>query len=330
MQSSFIMSLAPVVVFAYNRPDLLDKTLGWLSKNEHAEKSVLFIYCDGAKLDANQDQLNRIAAVRKIAVEWARKGLFKDVRIIEREHNLGLGTSIITGVSDVIKEYGKCIVLEDDLQTSPLFLDYMNQCLDHYEKRKSVFSISGLSRPHPERFFPKDYPYDVYVSLTHHPTGWATWSDRWEQVDWSAKHFSTLLEDKYIQRAFKRAGNEMWDQMLLCKEKGRNIWSVLFYLAHFENHAVSICPIVSYIEHIGWGPGSTNCPGNGAAWRHERLADKRDIRFLDVLYEDSRIINSWYSFRFGKPRTLLGKLINFYGRRVMHKDEFYLKGKVYE
>ena len=137
------------------------------------------------------------------------------------------------------------------------------------------------------------------------------------------------MEDKQIQKAFKRAGNEMWDQLLLCKQSGWNIWSVLFYLAHFENHAVSICPIVSYIEHIGWGPESTNCPGDGAAWKHERLADNQNIRFLDILYEDSRIINSWYSFRFGKPRSLFGKAINALGRRFKNKDEFFLKGKVY-
>jgi hypothetical protein len=324
------MSLAPVIVFAYNRPDLLDKTLDFLSKNELAEQSELFIYCDGAKQGADQEQINRINDTRQVARGWSLKRVFKDIHITEREANLGLGTSIITGVSAVIKEFGKCIVLEDDLQTSPLFLDYMNKCLCYYETRKSVFSISGLSRPHPERFFPKDYPYDVYVSLTHHPTGWATWQDRWEQVDWTAQHYYTLLEDKYMQSAFKRAGNEMWDQLLLCKQSGRNIWSVLFYLAHFENHAVSICPIVSYIEHIGWGPDSTNCPGDGAAWKHEKLAEKKEIRFLDVLYEDSRIINSWYSFRFGKPRNFIGKVINAYGRRFRNKDEFFLKGKVYD
>ena len=323
------MPLAPVIVVAYNRPDLLDLTLYGLSKNHLANKSDLFIYCDGIKHEANQEQVARIQSARRVAYEWAQRGVFRNVHITERETNLGLGTSIIRGVSEVISQYGKCIVVEDDLLTSPWFLEYMNQCLSHYENRKSVFSISGLSRPRPERFFPKDYPYDVYVSLTHHPTGWATWQDRWEQVDWDAQHFQTLLEDEQIQKAFKRAGNEMWDQLLLCKQSGRNIWSVLFYLAHFENHAVSICPIVSYIEHIGWGPDSTNCPGDGAAWKHERLADNQEIRFLDILYEDSRIINSWYSFRFGKPRSLFGKLINAFGRRFKNSDEYFLKGKVY-
>ena len=186
--------LAPIILFVYNRPEHLEKTLTWLGKNELADQSTLFVYCDGAKPDANKEQAERVAAAREVAHKLAVTPKFKEVHFVERDENLGLGTSIITGVSEVIKQYGKAIVLEDDLQTSPLFLDYMNRCLDHYEQRKSVFSISSLSRPHPERFYPKDYPYDVYVSLVHHPTGWATWLDRWEQVDWEASLLDKVRE----------------------------------------------------------------------------------------------------------------------------------------
>ena len=146
----------------------------------------MYIFCDGPKPNATAEQLAKVQAARKVAHELAIAPTFKEVHIFEREENLGLGTSVITGVTEIINKHGRAIVLEDDLETSPYFLSYMNQCLEYYDARKSVFSISGLSRPHPERFYPKDYPYDVYVSLTHHPTGWGTSADRWNQVDWDA------------------------------------------------------------------------------------------------------------------------------------------------
>lgn len=318
--------LAPIIVFAYNRPEHLRKTLTWLSQNEHADESVLYIYCDGAKDNASPEQLEKVLAAREVArsKQWC-----KEVHIVESEKNKGLGTSIISGVTEIVNQYGKVIVLEDDLQTSPLFLDYMNKCLDHYETRKTVFSISGLSRPHPERFYPADYPYDVYVSLTHHPTGWATWEDRWKQVDWSAQNYKVLQENENIRRAFMRGGEDWWDELRRQQENHLNIWSVRFCLAHFENHAVSICPIVSYINHIGWDCEATNAIGGGDRWRFERLADKKEIRFVDILYEDDRIINSWYSFSISRRRSLWGKLVNYIGRKWLKKDEFYLKGKVY-
>ena len=147
--------LAPIILFVYNRPEHLRKTLTWLGQNEMANQSTLFVYCDGVKPDATKEQVERVEAARKVAHELAVIPTFKEVHFVERENNLGLGTSIITGVTEVIRQYGRAIVMEDDLQTSPLFLDFMNKCLDHYEKKKSVFSISSLSRPHPERFYPE-------------------------------------------------------------------------------------------------------------------------------------------------------------------------------
>lgn len=322
------MELAPIIVFAYNRASLLQKTLSWLVDNELASESTLFIYCDGPKVGSTPEQINKVLEARKVAHEIAIVPSFKEVFFVERNENLGLGTSIITGVTEVIKKYGKCIVLEDDLQTSPFFLTFMNECLNHYEGRKSVFSISSLSRPHPERFYPKDYPYDVYVSLVHHPTGWATWIDRWEQVDWDVKLFQEVKNQPEMIKAFRRIEYSEYDELIRQQATNQNIWSVRFSFAHFVNHAVSICPIVSHVNHIGWGNDATNAVASNQ-WNFDRLASKRDIRFLDVLYEDARIINSWYSFSIPRRRSFWGKLKNWFGRRYLHKDEYALKGRVY-
>ncbi len=322
------MELAPVVVFAYNRPSHLQKTLTWLGQNELADQTVLYVYLDGAKKDAAPDQIEKIKEARQTARRFAINPTFKEVHFIERDHNLGLGESIITGVTEVINHHGKCIVLEDDLQTSPLFLDYMNKCLEHYENRKTVFSVSATSRPHPERFYPSDYNYDVYVSLTHHPTGWGTWVDRWNQVDWNAALLKEVMKQPEMIDAFRRMEYGDYDALVEQMQTGKNVWSIRFAFAHFVNHAVSICPIVSYINHIGWDSEATNATAS-SQWIFERLADKKELRLLDVLYEDKRIVNAWYSFSITKPRSIVGKLINWFGRHFKGRDEYYLKGKVY-
>ena len=322
------MRYAPIIVFAYSRADHLRKTLTWLGQNELADQSVLYVFCDGVKPETTAEQQRKVLNARAVAHELAIVPTFKEVHIIEREENFGLGKSIITGVTEIINKYGRAIVLEDDLETSPYFLSYMNQCLNHYDARKSVFSISGLSRPHPERFYPKDYPYDVYVSLTHHPTGWATWADRWNQVDWNVDLLDVVKNDPQMIQAFRRAEYGQYDELLRVKNNQINLWAARFAFAHFVNHAVSICPIVSYINHIGWDAEATNATGS-SQWNFERLADNANIRFLDVLYEDSRIINSWYSFSMPQRRSLWGRLKNWYGRKFLHRDEYALKGKVY-
>lgn len=321
-------TLAPIIVFCYNRPEHLRKTMTWLRANKHAGESPLYVFCDGPKVNASDEQLQKIAAARAVVDEMAVVPAFKEVHVVKRDENLGLGTSIITGVTEVINKHGKAIILEDDLETSPLFLDYMNKCLDHYEARKSVFSISGLSRPHPERFYPKDYPYDVYVSLTHHPTGWATWADRWAQVDWDIKAYDVMKDQPEMIAALRRIEYSDWEAIKEVHNSNKNLWSVRFALAHFVNYAVSICPIVSYINHIGWDAEATNATAS-SQWNFERLANKEDIHFCDILYLDKRIINAWYSFTNTKRRTFLGRLKNWFGRKFLGRDEYALKGRVF-
>lgn len=326
------MEVSPIIVFAYNRPEHLRNTITRLGQNKLADQSILFVFCDGPKPNATQEQLAKVQAARKVAHEVVVVPAFKEVHIIERDENLGLGTSIITGVTEIINKYGKVIVLEDDLETSPYFLSYMNQCLEHYEARKSVFSVTGLSRPHPERFFPIDYPYDVYVSLKHHPWSWATWADRWSQVDWSAKAYDEVANSLQMLEAFKRLGDDEWEELTMQVKEGRQIWSARFAFAHFVNNAVSIAPIKTYVRNIGAGADSSNCTTeNLGRWEIDEsdLCNTPELRLLDVLYEDSRIVNAWYSFFKKDRRSLLGRLKNWYGRKFLHRDEYALKGRVY-
>ena len=322
-------NLAPIIVFAYNRPTHMLRTLDALAKNTLADQSVLYIYCDGAKQNATEEQIAKVKAARQVA--HAATG-FKELHVIERPENIGLGTSVINGVTEIINKYGKVIVLEDDLETSPYFLSYMNQCLEHYEARKSVFSITGLSRPHPERFYPTDYPYDVYVSLKHHPWSWATWADRWNQVDWSARTYDEIASNPQMLAAFKRMGEDEWEELTMQVKGSKQIWSARFALAHFVNHAVSIAPIKPYVRNIGAGADSTNCKTeNLGRWEiaESDLCNTPELRLLDVLYEDSRIVNTWYSFFKKGKRSLFGRLKNWYGRKFLHRDEYALKGRVY-
>ena len=326
------MNLAPIILFAYNRADYLRITLTRLGQNVLANQSVLYLFCDGVKPNASDEQKQKVLNARTVAQEIAVVPTFKEVHVIEREENYGLGKSIITGVTEIINKHGRAIVLEDDLETSPYFLSYMNQCLEHYDARKSVFSITGLSRPNPERFFPKDYQYDVYVSLKHHPWSWATWADRWNQVDWTALAFDTVAADPNMLSAFQRMGEDEWEELTLQVKGGKQIWSARFAFAHFVNHAVSIAPIKTYVRSIGVGGDSTNCKTEDLGrWEiaESELNYSPELRLLDVLYEDSRIVNSWYSFFKKGKRTWWERLKNWYGRKFLHRDEYALKGRVY-
>src|SRR5438045_2537788 len=113
--------LAPIVLFVYNRPKHTRQTLEALIKNDLADKSTLFIYADGAKKNASEEQVSRIAEVRKLLRE---KQWCNQVHIIEAEKNKGLTNSIVEGITSIVNKYGRLIVLEDDIDVSLGFLKY--------------------------------------------------------------------------------------------------------------------------------------------------------------------------------------------------------------
>ena len=51
-------SLAPVVLFVYNRPDYTQRTLEALTANEEAKYSHLYIYADGPKPSASAEEIH--------------------------------------------------------------------------------------------------------------------------------------------------------------------------------------------------------------------------------------------------------------------------------
>ena len=188
--------LAPIVLFVYNRLNHTKKTLEALQKNQLAKESNLFIYSDSAKTDNDKPAVKQVREFIKTIVG------FKEITIIERDKNLGLAESVIDGVTKVVCEFGKVIVLEDDLVTSPKFLKFMNEALDFYQEEDNVYSITGYS--HTDRDICLSDSY--FLNLTS-SWSWATWSNKWKQLSRDKKQLQKIInatneERKLFNRGF--------------------------------------------------------------------------------------------------------------------------------
>src|SRR3569623_462370 len=133
--------LAPIALFVYKRAKHTKATLDALAKNNLAAESDLFIFSDGPKGDSDA-----LAVERTRKVIRAAKG-FKSVTLLERPSTMGLARSVIGGVSELLKEFERVIVLEDALFTSENFLTYMNNALQQYRDDPKDFSVTGHTFP---------------------------------------------------------------------------------------------------------------------------------------------------------------------------------------
>ena len=150
------MHLSPIILFVYNRPEHTKKTINALLNNKLAVESTLIIFSDGFK---NEKDIDDVLKVREVIKNISG---FKYLKIVEREKNFGLANSVISGVTEIIEEYGKAIVLEDDILTSKYFLNFMNEFLDLFKKEKKIYSISGYNFPIKIH---SSYQYQIYFLL---------------------------------------------------------------------------------------------------------------------------------------------------------------------
>lgn len=319
-------NLAPIIVFCYNRPEHLEQTLDALSRNELADQSTLYIYCDGPKDNASDEMRQKIADVRQVARkhQWC-----KEVHVVEAEKNKGLANSIIGGVTEVINKHGKVFVLEDDLVSSPHMLKFVNTALDYYEKYVGVFSISVNRPPLSKMQIPEDYLYDVFACLRSYSTGWGTWKDRWEKVDWSMDDFDRCKQNPDMLRALCRLGDDFPPMMQLQEDGKIDSWAVRFGFAHFKHHAVAILPCKSYVTNIGFDGTGTHSGTVANVYENDLSLSVANPRMLDMVYEDDRIINAFYNAFTYQHRPLWQKTINYVARKLGKKAPFVIKKKVY-
>jgi len=244
--------LAPIVVFAYDREDHLEKTLNALASNPTAKQSHLFIFSDGPK---DGKPVDGVLSVRKYIAEDFDNSLFMNVKVFEAKTNKGLAQSIIDGVTKVINEYSKVIVVEDDSVVSNDFLEYMNNALNYYKNEK-VWSIGGFSLP---IMVIADYRYDVFATVRCSSCCWATWEDRWEKIDWEVLDYNKFRFNFIKRRSFNRFGSDM-ASMLDDQMNGRiSSWAIRFDYNMWKNDMINILPIRTRVMNIGFDGSGTHC-----------------------------------------------------------------------
>lgn len=294
-------SIAPIILFTYKRLDTLKQTLTALQENYLAEKVELFIYSDAAKGEQDEEAVN---AVREYI--HSIKG-FKTVVVIESPFNKGLATSIIEGVNMVLETYEAVIVLEDDLVSSPNFLNYMNQALHFYKDKDKVFSIAGYSIP----IHNYESQSDVYFTSRSSSWGWATWKDRWEVIDWEVKDYSLFKNNSVVRQNFNKMGSDMV-QMLDRQMNGKiNSWAIRWCYHQFKYNLYSVHPFVSTIENVGFNSSdATNTKEKFNRYKTKLdSGEKVEFNFSDEYNLKSKIIKQ-FTHPFSLKSRLKYKIIN--------------------
>jgi len=246
------MKTAPILLFTYKRFESLKDTVHALQQNILAKESDLYIFSDGCKKDEDLEQVEKVRAFIKTITG------FKKIEITEQEKNKGLANSIIDGVSSVMKFSDKVIVLEDDLYTTPNFLNFMNEALEFYAAKPKVFSVSGYSFNLGKSSGDDD---DAYFVSRGWSWGWATWKDRWDTVDWQVKDYDSFKADKRKRKEFAKGGTDL--NIMLHRQVNGLIdsWAIRWFYHQYKVGGLTLYPVYSKVRNNGFDEYATHTTG---------------------------------------------------------------------
>jgi len=298
-----MQQLAPIALFVYNRPDHTRRTLIHLQKNVLADESRLYIFCDAAKTDADRDKVEQ---VRQIARETTG---FKSVRVIERDHNLGLAESIISGVTQLVYEYGKVIVFEDDLLSSPYTLEYFNEALTYYASQEKVMHIGAYMYNLKDKDLPESFFYRAASSW-----GWATWARAWNHFEPDIDKLIAQFDTLSIIRFSIEGKMNFWRQVQEFKAGKNNSWAIRWYASIFLRGGLTLNPSRSLINNIGHD--GTGVHSNRENMYDVHISQQPVKEFPDVIEENEKAYQAIKHFLAHRKGNLFKRMVRFVRQRV--------------
>ncbi len=305
------MTTAPICLFVYKRLDTLKLTVEALQNNHLSKDSVLYIFSDSARTLKDQ---KGVTAVR----EYLRciTG-FKEVIIHESTHNNGLANSIIEGVSMILDDHDKIIVLEDDLVTTRNFLMFMNQALDYYAQIKEIKSVNGFSLK-----IKKCTEGDVFFHNRPYSWGWGTWKNSWNKGSFSKERVKKSLTEVKLDQFSKSCGADASKMLLDSLEGVNDSWYARWIYSHFVEKKMAVYPFESKVQNIGFGKEGTHCKTIDIFTSFTDKSLKTDFDFEKRIIVNKKEDKQFLKYFTTKHKILfrLSLLKSFSGLRLIKED----------
>ena len=295
------LEYAPIVIGVYMRLDLLRKTIAALQRNTLAPESALFLFSDAP------GHPEHAGAIREVREYLHGITGFKHVIVVEREKNFGPLNNFVDAFRRILDRYGRYINIEEDIETAPYFLQYMNDALTVYRDDPRVMGISSCKLPFrddPER-------KEVFFMQYFNPWGNAMWKNwRENSLRYGAAELLARLGEKKLLAKFDRYSSFIIpnSRMLKMTAAGKmNAMDVTISGNILLQGGYVVYPPRSLSNHIGFGEG-THCTVKMTDFLSE-LADGPVTVTRREAREDSLLVESYHRLVLRAHLKLLFKYI---------------------
>lgn len=289
---------APVVFIGFNRPSLSVRSIGNVAKCEDVSERDLYLFIDGPR-EGREDDVVKTAETEKEAKRLRAEGLSK-LKIVRREKNLGCRDNIIAAITEVINQYGRAIIVEDDVLVSRTFLKYHDAALDFYERDKRIWCINAFRSV----MLPRYSKSDVYLAPRNMCWGWSIWADRWNDVDFDMKDFESFCYRPENVEKLSKCDPGLKTALAAEKRKA-GTWDLQCTYHMVKNGLWAIEPRVSMTKNCGSGVDGTHAKTDNPFATKQKYYNFMPL-LSDALEPDDKLLKKYRNICVPKNRYIGG------------------------
>jgi hypothetical protein len=237
------MTDTPVLVIAFNKPDLL---LSSLQKLKNNRPRMIYIHLDGP---GNSERASDLNLNCKLVIEAFAKE-FENVKIRIQDKNLGGKFGVLSAIEWFFESEEFGIILEEDI-------DFTDEIFEYTEFAKEFFRDEDLFAL---AFFNPIVGSEANFYLNHWlPWGWATSSAQWNALISS----SIGLQDKVSRRkegpASRFAVRYFLNSIISKVDKEQvHTWDAQVHAALINSGKKVLFPRFTLTKHLGIGADATH------------------------------------------------------------------------
>lgn len=306
---SVYLVYAPVIIPTLCRYEHFKRCIESLSRCTGAKETEIYI---GLDYPFNE---SHVEGHKKISDYLETITGFKNVIVYRRDHNLGPGGNLRDLKDKITKIYDRWIFSEDDNEFAPNFLEYMNQCLTHFEKDPNVYFICGYTITwgiDMEKYM-NTYKYNTFPAKDYNAMGTGFWRDKERRPAYRKTQVlhSWRLIFKTLWFNYGSAISRMIHQL----NKESELPDVGNRLVCAFHNKYGIFPRVSKVRNWGYDGTGLNSDNNTDLTFSVELDTSPDFKLDDFEVKDykevKKLIKKIYQIRPGWRIEFLKQLIFF-------------------
>lgn len=216
----------------------------------------LYIASDAPRPEI-EGEVNRCMQVQEIfnSIDWPCK-----VYRLNQNENIGCSRGPYEAISWFFSQESEGIILEDDVVPEQSFFRFCDDMLEKFRNNDNIQMISGWSFFY--KGFPKNYPFSYYFSTAPGCWGWATWKNRWEEVDLKIRDVDRTDIEKYMTNiGYPQKVIDYYMNIFDNIKRKFDIyksWDFQFHFYMMRKQRLSVSPIKQLTRNVGLGVGATH------------------------------------------------------------------------